>query len=76
MTISKAYGLLESEGILERHRGKPMRVAALRRHQSSVAARLKQIEPQLEAVALAARQLELSSEEVLQALNSKLGEKP
>jgi GntR family transcriptional regulator len=76
MTISKAYSLLESEGLLERHRGKPMRIAALKPHQSSVAARLKQIEPQLEAVALSARQLELSSEDVLAQLKKKLGAKP
>ena len=75
MTISKAYSLLESEGLLERHRGKPMRVAALRRNQSSVAAKLKQIEPQLEALALSARQLELSDEEVIAQLRKKLGEK-
>jgi GntR family transcriptional regulator len=76
MTISKAYSLLESEGILERHRGKPMRIAALKRNQASVAARLKQIEPQLDALALSARQLELSSEEILAQLSKKLGDKP
>src|SRR5262245_41399420 len=54
MTISKAYSLLEAEGILERRRGKPMAVAAVGRSQSSRAARLKQIEPQLEALALSA----------------------
>ena len=76
MTISKAYSLLESEGIVERQRGKPMRVAALRRNQSSVAARLKQIEPQLEALALSARQLELSSDDLVAQLKKKLGDKP
>jgi GntR family transcriptional regulator len=76
MTISRAYGLLESEGLLERHRGKPMRVAALRRNQSGIAARLKQIEPQLEALALSARQLELSSDDVTAALVKIMGEKP
>ena len=30
MTISKAYSLLEAEGLLERQRGKPMVVATLR----------------------------------------------
>ena len=75
MTISKAYSLLESEGIVERQRGKPMRVAALRRNQSSVAARLKQIEPQLEALALSARQLELSSDDIVAQLRKKLGDK-
>ena len=76
MTISKAYSQLESEGILERHRGKPMRVATQRRSQSTVAARLKQIEPQLDALALSARQLELSADEVIYQLMKKLGDKP
>jgi hypothetical protein len=52
-----------------------MRVAALRRNQSSVAAKLKQIEPQLEALALSARQLELSDDEIVAQLRRKLGEK-
>jgi GntR family transcriptional regulator len=76
MTISKAYSQLEAEGILERRRGKPMAVAALKKNQSSVAARLKQIEPQLDALALSARQLELSPEEVIQQLKKKLREHP
>jgi GntR family transcriptional regulator len=75
MTISKAYSLLEAEGVLERHRGKPMRVAAQRRDQVNLAARLKQIEPQLEALALSARQLELLPEEVIAQLKKKLGDK-
>jgi GntR family transcriptional regulator len=75
MTISKAYSLLESEGVLERHRGKPMRVAAQRRDQVNLAARLKQIDPQLAALALSARQLELSPEEVIAQLKKKLGDK-
>lgn len=73
MTISKAYSQLEAEGVLERHRGKPMRVAPLRRDQLTLAARLKQIEPQLDALALSARQLELSADEVLAQLKKKLG---
>ncbi|HUG71922.1 MAG TPA: GntR family transcriptional regulator [Steroidobacteraceae bacterium] len=75
MTISKAYSLLEAEGVLERHRGKPMRVAAQRRDQLNLAARLKQIDPQLDALALSARQLELSPEEVIAQLKKKLGDK-
>lgn len=76
MTISKAYSLLEAEGILERHRGKPMRVAALKKNQASVAARLKQIEPQLQQLALSARQLELTPDEVIDQLRKKLGDPP
>ncbi len=76
MTISKAYSLLEAEGLLERRRGKPMAVAAMKKSHSSLAARLRQIQPQLEALALSARQLELSSDEVIEQLRRKLGDKP
>jgi len=75
MTISKAYSLLEAEGLLERRRGKPMAVAAMKKSHSSLAARLRQIQPQLDALALSARQLELSDEEVIAQLRKKLGEK-
>jgi GntR family transcriptional regulator len=75
MTISKAYSLLESEGLLERRRGKPMMVAALKKNQSSVNARLRQIEPQVEALALSVQQLELHPSEVIELLKKKLGAK-
>jgi GntR family transcriptional regulator len=68
MTISRAYGLLEAEGLLERNRGKPMTVAAQSRAQAHVSRRLAQIEPQLEHLVLAARQLQLSEAEVVKAL--------
>jgi len=76
MTISKAYSLLEAEGLLERHRGKPMRVAQPRREQLSVAARLKQLDPQLDALVLSAKQLELSTDDVIAQLKRKMGAKP
>ncbi len=75
MTISKAYSLLEAEGTLERRRGKPMTVATLRRNQSSIAARLKQIEPQVETLALSVQQLELHESDVIDLLKKKLGAK-
>jgi len=75
MTISKAYSQLEAEGILERRRGKPMAVAEQKKGHSSRAARLKQLEPQLEQLALSARQLELSAEEVIEQLKKKLGDR-
>jgi DNA-binding transcriptional regulator YhcF (GntR family) len=75
MTISKAYSQLESEGILERRRGRPMAVAARSKSHSSLANRLKQLDPQLEQLALSARQLELSTEEVIEQFRKKLGEK-
>lgn len=67
MTISKAYALLEVEGLLERNRGKPMTVAGRRRSQAPLAQRLKQLEAEVDQLALAARQLEVTQEE-LQAL--------
>lgn len=67
MTISKAYALLEAEGLLERNRGKPMTVAGGRRTQAPLSQRLRQLEPQVRDLVLSARQLELTQQE-LQAL--------
>jgi GntR family transcriptional regulator len=69
MTVSKVYTLLEAEGVLERNRGKPMTVAKPKRAQSPLAKRLEQLEPHLEQVTLAARQLELSENHVVEALH-------
>ena len=69
MTVSKVYTLLEAEGVLERNRGKPMTVAKPKRTESPVAKRLEQLEPHVEQVALAARQLELSEKDVVKALH-------
>jgi GntR family transcriptional regulator len=69
MTISKAYALLETEGLLERHRGKPMTVSAGRRRVAPLAQRLRQIEPQTEQLVTAARQLELDREELHQLID-------
>ena len=53
-----------------------MIVAATRRDQLSVAARVRQIEPQLDALVLSARQLELTTEEVLAQLPDDVLAKP
>lgn len=71
MTISKAYGLLEAEGLLERNRGKPMTVAQRSRVQSLPAKRLQQLELHIDHLVLAARQLELSEAEVIKAFRAK-----
>jgi GntR family transcriptional regulator len=71
MTISKAYSLLEAEGLLERHRGKPMTVASQPRTQAQLGKRLQQLEPLMDQVVLAARQLQLSEAELLKALRRK-----
>lgn len=71
MTVSKAYSLLENEGVLERHRGKPMTVAARKTKQASVAARIESLDTHLENLILAGRQLELELEEIGAALRDK-----
>ena len=75
MTVSKVYSLLEAEGLLERNRGKPMTIASASRAQSPLAKRIQQLEPHLEQLVLAARQLELGENEVVKALLSN-GRRP
>jgi GntR family transcriptional regulator len=70
MTVSKVYSLLEAEGVLERNRGKPMTVAKPARTQSPLANRMKQIEPHVEQLVLAARQLDVSENDVVKALHN------
>jgi GntR family transcriptional regulator len=71
MTISKAYSLLEAEGLLERHRGKPMTVASQSSSRPQLTKRLQQIDPLLDQVVLAARQLQLTETELASALRRK-----
>ena len=71
MTISKAYSLLEAEGLLERHRGKPMTVASQSAARPQLSRRVQQIEPLLEQVVLAAQQLQITEPELAKALHRK-----
>lgn len=66
MTISKAYSLLENEGILVRVRGKPMQVAA-DALQGAVGVQRALREP-LQQLVAAGRQLQLTDREIEQAL--------
>lgn len=75
MTISKAYSLLEVEGVLVRQRGKPMQVAAQKKSANSEQQRLAHLQPQLEQLILAARQLEISDEFLLSSLEKLLNHK-
>lgn len=65
MTISKAYALLESEGVLERRPGLP---SVVRKQKPSVeqASKREQLEQALRPAALKARQLNLDSGEALE----------
>ena len=65
MTVSKAYSLLEAEGVLERRRGKAMTVAAGGGARATLAQRQKQLAPQLREVVAAARQLDLTQAELV-----------
>lgn len=75
MTISKAYSLLEAEGLLARNRGKPMTVVGpargAARGQTPLTKRLEQIDPLVDQIVLAARQLQLSEAELTKALRRK-----
>jgi len=64
MTVSKAYGLLEMEGVLSRRRGLGM-VVADSATPSRPADRAELLRPALERAALEARQLELDPDTVL-----------
>jgi GntR family transcriptional regulator len=74
MTVSRAYGLAETEGLLERLRGKGMAVAATRRASQSENQRLALLEPQMLELARHARELELPADPVLRRLTKLLGD--
>jgi len=69
MTISKAYNLLEAEGILERHRGKPMTVAPVGKNQQNPQ---EWLHTPMEQLVHAARDLGLSDDELMIALKHHL----
>ncbi|WP_208276862.1 GntR family transcriptional regulator [Massilia oculi] len=65
MTVSKAYGLLELEGVLERRRGVGMVVADRPRSVGNAGERLALLRPTLERAAREARELELDPDAIL-----------
>ena len=75
MTISKAYSLLEAEGILLRRRGRGMVVAPNRRKTHSLEERVERFEPAMSQLITQARQLELPYDAVLETLQ-RLWEQP
>lgn len=74
MTVSRAYGMAESDGLLERLRGKGMAVAATRKAVQSESQRMALLELQLQELARHANELELPAEPVLRRLTKLLGE--
>lgn len=72
MTISKAYSLLEREGVLTRNRGQPLTVAPLAA--GTEAARTASLRQQLATAATIARQLGVAPTEALTLFQSLLDE--
>ena len=78
MTVSKAFSLLEAEGLLERRRGLSMVVAAQHTQAKSSASRVELLRPTLQKAAAEVHQLELSKAQAIQLFQTILnkGEKP
>ena len=72
MTISKAYSLLEAEGLLERQRGRGMVVPEQGQLREGKRERLERLRPVLDQLAIAAEQLQLEPEDVVAALRERL----
>lgn len=71
MTISRAYSILESEGLLERNRGRPMTVASQARNHTQLSKRLDQVGPLVEQAVTAAKQLELTQSDLVKAVRKE-----
>ena len=70
MTVSRAYSLLEAEGLLERLRGKGMAVSNTHCRPASPDQRLELLDPPLRALARQAAELELPASVVLKRLRT------
>jgi GntR family transcriptional regulator len=72
MTISKAYGLLETEGLLERRRGLAMRIAAGHARPAAARDRIEQLRPTLQRAAAEAQELGISKTRALELFDRLL----
>jgi len=76
MTVSKAYNMMETEGLLTRSRGIGMLVAERKANAHNIREREALLRPTLERAAEEARQLELDPDAVLALFNKILKEEP
>ncbi|MCR4337535.1 MAG: GntR family transcriptional regulator [Candidatus Omnitrophica bacterium] len=76
MTVSKAYSLLEKEGVLEFDRGKGMRVKKISSSQKNFGERQKDVTPLLKEVIVKAHQLALKREDIFSLLEKLWREHP
>ena len=74
MTVSKAYTRLEADSVLERVRGKGMRVKELQ-SEGSVRERQQLLKPLIEPAVTRAQQLGLTDEQILSVVKSVLRER-
>jgi len=74
MTVSKAYGLLEAEGLVTRRRGLAMVVAEQHRRAQPAADRIDLLRPTLERAAQEVRQLQLPAAQALALFKTILNE--
>jgi GntR family transcriptional regulator len=74
MTVSKAFSLLEAQGLLERRRGLSMVVAAQHTQARPSASRVELLRPSLEKAASESRQLELTSAQAMKLFQQILNE--
>ena len=72
MTISKAYSLLEAEGLLERLRGKGMIVSTKQPTKLALTERMQLLKPSLDKLVSDARQLDIENEALVSELNKLL----
>ena len=70
MTISKAYSLLETEGLLERRRGLPMVIAAWHAKPAAARERIEQLKPTLQRAAAETRELGIPKTQALELFAS------
>jgi GntR family transcriptional regulator len=72
MTVSKAYSKLEADGLVERVRGRGMRVRPLTDGEDTVTQRKAQLATLLEPAVMRAAQLGLSAEHIRQVVERLL----
>ena len=71
MTISKAYGFLESHGDVVRMRGKGMMIAEMV-HKDSVSERLQKLTPLVDTLIQQCKQLDLDKQQAIEWLTKQL----
>ncbi len=70
MTVSKAFSLLEAQGLLVRQRGKPMRVAELATSENH--SPLELLHNDIDELLAKAKQLDVTNEQLIDSIHSRL----